>query len=244
MNPEGAPAPTGSWFRVTGRSGGVSDGPYRSLNLADHVGDDPAAVAANRERAAGLVGLTGADLVVMMAEHGRTAHRVTAPGPPPPGDILVTTDPAVALMALAADCVPLALCDPGSGVVAAVHSGWRGVAADAAGAAVAAMVAAGAAAPGIRAHLGPAICPDCYEVSDAVRDEVARAAPDAAATTRSGTPGVALHRGVTLQLRRSGVTDITADDSCTAESPDLFSYRRDGVTGRQGIVVRLPGAGS
>lgn len=228
--------------RFSGRPGGVSQGPYASLNLADHVGDDPAAVAANRDRLAATVGLGGSDLAVMQAAHGRSWALVTQPGTVPLVDILVTTQPGLGLVALAADCVPIALVDPVAGVAAAVHSGWRGVSEDAVGAAVAAMVESGAQPDQIAAHLGPAICAGCYEVSPDVRDEVAAVAPQAWATTRAGTAAVALHPAVTQQLRRAGVTSITADATCTAESSDLFSYRRDGQTGRQGVVVRLPEA--
>lgn len=226
--------------RFSRRPGGVSQGTYRSLNLADHVGDEAAAVAENRDRLAATVGLTGGDLAVMQAAHGRNWALVTRPGMVPLVDILVTTTPDIGLVALAADCVPIALVDPVAGVAGAVHAGWRGVSEDTAGAAVAAMVEAGAHPQDIVAHLGPAICAQCYEVSGDVRDEVAAVAPQAWATTREGTPAVALHPAVAEQLRRAGVTTITSDPACTAESEDLFSYRRDGQTGRQGVVVRLP----
>lgn len=243
--PGTAPAPgPGPLERVrfSGRGGGVSVGPFDSLNLGDHVGDDPVAVGENRDRLAATVGLTGADLAVMQAAHGRRSSLVTQPGTVPLVDILVTTQPGLGLVALAADCVPIALVDPVAGVAAAVHAGWRGVSEDTAGAAVAAMVAAGAQPAQIVAHLGPAICAGCYEVSPDVREEVAAVAPQGWSTTRAGTAAVALHPAVTEQLRRAGVTSITADQTCTAESTDLFSYRRDGQTGRHGVVVRLPEA--
>lgn len=226
---------------LTDRAEGVSEGPYASLNLADHVGDDPAAVAANRDVAARRVGLTGSDLAVMQAAHGNQWALVSEPGTVPLVDILVTTTAGLGLVALAADCVPIALVDPVAGVAAAVHSGWRGVAVDAAGTAVGAMVESGADPSRIQALLGPAICPSCYEVSPDVRDEVVAAAPAAFAHTAQGTPSVALHAAVTQQLQRAGVSAIDADPTCTAESAALFSYRRDGVTGRQGVVVRVPG---
>lgn len=237
-------AGTGPWQRVlfTGRPGGVSAAEFRSLNLADHVGDSPEAVSRNRRLLAEKVGLAEGDLAIMKAAHGRDHALVTEGGTVPLVDILVTRTPGLGLVALAADCVPIALVDPVAGVAAAVHSGWRGVAVDAAGAAVEAMVAAGAHPEDIVAHLGPAICAGCYEVSSDVREEVAAAAPEAWADTRQGTPSVALHSGVIAQLRAAGVTQITNDSTCTAEDPELFSYRRDGVTGRQGVVVCLPEA--
>lgn len=235
-------SPVGSpgWCLVTGRPGGVSEGPYASLNLAEHVGDDPAAVRDNRARAAAGLGVAPDDLAVMRATHGNSAFVVTDPAQFPDGDILLTRQPGIGVAALAADCVPFALLDSDAGVVAAVHSGWRGVAGDAAGAAVAAMVGEGARPDRIVAHLGPAICPRCYEVSEQVRQEVCAAASDAWAVTDHGTPAVALHAAVRQQLAAAGVAAVTADATCTAESADLFSYRRDGVTGRQGILARLP----
>lgn len=240
----GSPGPTrpAPLARVcfSDRRGGISAGRYRSLNLGDHVGDEPTAVAANRGLLAARVGLTGADLAVMQAVHGRTSAAVAVPGVVPAVDILVTTSPDIGLLAMAADCVPLALVDPVAGVAAAVHSGWRGIAANAPGAAVAAMTELGAHPADITARLGPAICPRCYEVSNDVRDEVAAAAPDAAARTATGSPAVALHAAARQQLRATGVLEVGADPTCTAESADHFSYRRDAVTGRQGVVVRLP----
>lgn len=220
----------------------MSSGPFDSLNLADHVGDQVASVNVNRDRLAAMVGLSGSDLAVMKAAHGKDWALVTQPGTVNYVDILVTTNPHLGLVALAADCVPLALVDARAGVAAAVHSGWRGVAVDAAGAAVAAMVSAGADPASIWAHLGPAICAACYEVSPEVQDEVVSAAPAALAVSADGTPSVDLHAAVIQQLERAGVVHVTSDSTCTAEAPELFSYRRDGVTGRQGVVVRLPEA--
>lgn len=252
MTPEpggpGTPGPTrpAVFARVSfsDRTGGTSTGPFRSLNLGDHVGDDLAAVIGNRDILAGRVGLTGADIAVMRAGHGRQWAAVDEPGTVADVDILVTTRSDIGLMALAADCVPLALIDPVAGVAGAVHSGWRGIAAGTAIAAVSAMAELGARPADITAHLGAAICPRCYEVAAEVRDEVAAAAPAAAARTARGAPAVALHAAAREQLRSAGVVRIGADSTCTAESADHFSYRRDGVTGRQGVVVRLPEAGT
>ncbi len=218
----------------------MSGDAYTSLNLADHVGDDPEAVRVNRARAAAGLGVAETDLVVMRATHGRDAHLVAGPGDPESGDILLTRTPGIGVAALAADCVPFALLDPDAGVVAAVHAGWRGVAQDTAGAAVEAMVGLGARPDRIVAHLGPAVCPGCYEVSEEVRGEVSAAAPEAWAVTGRGTPAVDLHAGVRCQLARAGVTAVTADTRCCVESADLYSFRRDGVTGRHGILARLP----
>ena len=222
---------------ITDRRGGSSRSPWDSLNLADHVGDDPSAVAENRGRVA--AALRVADVAVVHADHGRTVQRVERQGTADPGDILVTTRPGLGLLVLAADCVPAVLVAPGIGALAVVHSGWRGVSLDAAGAAVAALVDLGANPSGILARLGPSICPGCYEVSDQVRAEVAASAPPAAAQSAAGTAAVDLAAGVVWQLRRRGVENIAVDRRCTFESEDLFSYRRDGRTGRHGVLAVL-----
>ena len=217
----------------------MSTGAFASLNLGDHVGDDPAAVTANRATLAAFAGLPTDRLAVMKAAHGRDSAVADRPGTYEDVDILVTRDPDLAVVALAADCVPMALLDPGAGVAAAVQPGWRGVAADAAGAAVAAMVAWGTA----RAHQRPpgaAICPACYEVSEDVRHDVAASRPGRVRRHRVRKARGGLPPAVRQQLRRAGVTEITADPTCTFESQAFFSHRRDGVTGRHGVVVRLP----
>lgn len=230
---------TGHASVFTDRTGGVSVGPYATLNLGDHVGDEAAHVATNRATAAARAGLDVAHLAVMKAAHGRDWAHARAGGTYAGVDILVTTDPGLGLLALAADCATIALSDDDAGVAAAVHSGWRGVAADAAGAAIAAMARLGANPAAVRARIGAAICAGCYEVSPDVRAEVARAAPAAAAVTRDGRPAVDLRAGISQQLRRACVATVTADPTCTFESADHFSFRRDGRTGRHGLVVRL-----
>lgn len=223
---------------VTDRRGGSSVASYASFNLADHVGDDPAAVVANRERLAGSLGIAPDRTVWMSPVHGTVVRRVDGPQRRAlECDGLVTTTPGLALVALAADCVPVLLADPQAGVVAAVHAGREGVRRDIASAAVRAMVAAGARASRIDALLGPAICGRCYEVPLAMRREVDRSAPGSATTTSRGTPGLDLRTGVAAQLTNVGVTAIVIDPRCTYEDPRLFSHRRDGRTGRQSGVA-------
>jgi YfiH family protein len=229
----------GSWV-FTGRQGGVSVPPYESLNVADHVGDDPVAVGRNRGIMASLASTEPGAIAIMAAAHGRSAAEVRESGTVSDVDILVTRETGLGLVALAADCVPIVLCDARSGVVAAVHCGWRGVVADTAGAAVEAMADVGAVPGQTMAVLGSAICPACYEVSDDMRREVTEVEPAAGALTRSGEPAVNVQAGVTAQLKRAGVGGIRRDSRCTYEEPrGLFSYRRDGTTGRQAAIVRL-----
>ena len=127
-----------SWA-ATGRAGGASAGSFESLNLAEYVGDEVQAVAENRRRLAGLVGLGTEDLAVIGAVHGAAVGLVTEGGPVDGVDALVTTSHGVALLALAADCVPLVIADSTAGVIAAVHCGWRGLGAGVVPATVAVM---------------------------------------------------------------------------------------------------------
>ncbi len=226
---------------VTGREGGVSSGPFASLNLATHVGDDPYAVARNRERVAARVGVPPERLVVLAAVSGGPVGRVDASsGPEISGvEALVTTVPDLALAVIAADCVPVLLADEQAGVVAAAHAGRRGVAARIVPDAVSALVAAGGDASQTTAWVGPAICGRCYEVGADVAAGVVALEPAATSTTRWGTTGLDLTAAVLDQLRRSGVHDIRVDGRCTLENSALYSHRRDGTTGRHAAVVVL-----
>lgn len=230
---------SGVRWRFTRRDGGVSQGPYSSLNLADHVGDDLDAVQQNRTVIAAEFGLSPGNVAIMAAAHGNDVAVVDHGGTVPEVDGLVTTTPGLGLLALAADCATVALVDQAKGIIGAVHSGWRGVAANAVGATVETMIARGADVNTIVAAIGPVICPGCYEVSQEVRAEVTRTTPAAAAQTRWGTPSVDLHAGIRSQLADRGVHRVTCEQECTYETPELFSYRRDGVTGRHGMLIAM-----
>ena len=224
---------------VTSRSGGASRPPYATFNLALHVGDDSAAVTANRARLAGATGLPPARLVWMQQVHGAAVAVVDGPPPEPlpETDGLVTATPGLALAVLVADCVPVLVASPAA--VAAVHAGRAGAAAGVVPAAVRALVAAGADLAAADALLGPAVCGACYEVPAAMRDEVEAALPGSATTTGRGTPGLDLRAGLARQLADLGVARVVVDPRCTAEDPELFSHRRDGTTGRQAGVTWL-----
>lgn len=226
---------------VTTRAGGVSAPPYDSFNLGRSVGDDPVAVAANRDRLAASLGLPEERLVAMRQVHGTTVHAVDGPRGDafPECDCLVTVERGLALLALAADCVPVLLADATAGVIGAAHAGRRGAAAGVAIAAVDAMVALGGDPAGIDVLLGPAVCGRCYEVPAAVRDEVDAALPGSATTTSKGTPGLDLRAGLARQLEAAGVGAVVIDPACTVEDHRFFSHRRDGVTGRFAGLVWL-----
>jgi polyphenol oxidase len=226
---------------VTDRRGGRSASPYDTFNLGDHVGDDPAAVAANRSRVARELGVPEDRLVWMSQVHGTGVAVVDGPqaGPLPDTDAVVTATPGLVLCVLVADCVPVLLADHVAGVVAAVHAGREGVRRGVLPAALSAMASLGARARHVGALLGPAVCGSCYEVPETMQADVARVAPAAAVRTRRGTPGLDLRAGLEEVLRRAGVTDVVHDPRCTVEDPTLFSHRRDGVTGRQAGIVWL-----
>jgi YfiH family protein len=226
----------------TDRHGGASAAPYDSLNLGDHVGDDPAVVTANRELLAACVPgapADPADWVWLRQVHGHEV--VTVDRPPaevPEADAAVTTTVGLPLVVLTADCAPVALAGPGG--VAVVHAGWPGLEQGVLGRAVDALRAV---APGpVAAWLGPCVHPERYEFgADLLARLVDRLGPEVASTTATGTPALDIPAAVRVSLTRAGVEQVTDVGVCTAASPDHFSHRRDGVTGRQAVVVTRTG---
>ncbi|MFI8516505.1 peptidoglycan editing factor PgeF [Streptomyces sp. NPDC085481] len=233
---------SGAHFAFTDRWGGVSAVPYEELNLGGAVGDDPAAVRANRERAAAGLGLDPAQVVWMNQVHGADALVVEGPWTSadiPSVDAIVTDRRGLALAVLTADCVPVLLADPVAGVVAAAHAGRPGMVTGVVPAAVARMTGLGADPERIVARTGPSVCGRCYEVPEEMRAEVAAAEPAAYAETSWGTPAVDVAAGVRAQLERLGVRDVEDAGVCTLESRDHYSYRRDRTTGRLAGYVWL-----
>jgi polyphenol oxidase len=231
----------GARWAVTDRAGGSSQAPYDSLNLGDHVGDDPDRVTANRARLAAEMGLAPGDLRFMSQVHGAgVAHVGREPGTAPPeADAMVTADRGVGLVVLVADCVPVLFAARRSDVIAVAHAGRRGVAAGVVPATVAAMQELGARPSRIVVKVGPAICGQCYEVPQAMQEEISAAVPEARSTTKNGTPGLDLRAAVVAQLIHAGVQTIEVESWCTAEREDLYSHRRDGISGRfAGLVWR------
>ena len=218
-------------FRFTNRTGGVSTGAFSSLNLALHVGDDPAHVRENREIIGSQVGLHQ----YMEQVHGnRTVIIEAVTEEPPTADALVTGIPGVPLAVMVADCIPLLLTSKVA--VAAVHVGRKGLVNDVALNSISAMREIGARE--ISAIIGPSICGRCYEVSEEIFAEVTALHPAAAAKTLSGTPSLDLPAALEKVLLAEGAS-VSFESGCTAEDPALFSYRRDGVTGRQAGIVWL-----
>jgi len=235
----GLPGP--AWGVFTTRAGGVSCAPYDGLDLALHVGDDPGAVRRNRTALASAVDLHPPRLVFAEQVHGAGVATVRAPaaGPVPGVDALVTATPGLGLVVLAADCLPVLLADAAAGVVGAAHAGRQGLAAGVLPATVQAMVGLGAAPAQITAVLGPAVCGRCYEVPADLASEVEAQVPGSRSTTRQGTNSVDLAAGADAVLRRLGLQRVARVGGCTLERQDLFSYRRDGRTGRHAGLVQL-----
>lgn len=224
---------------TTTRAGGVSKPPFDTFNLGDHVGDDAAAVKANRARLARTIGLPWNRVMWMNQVHG-TRVEVAA------GlrgvafddtDALVTVRQRLALAVVTADCVPVLLADARAGVIGAVHAGRVGAQHGVVVRAVEAMVGLGAKAGDISVMLGPAVSGRNYEVPEEMAAEVEAALPGSRTTTAAGTPGLDLRAGIAGQLVGLGVTSIEVDPRCTVDDPALFSHRRDAPTGRLASLV-------
>jgi len=227
----------------TERSGGVSGGSFQSLNLGLRSGDDPELVKMNRQRLCESVGVE--EFACGKQVHGTRIERIdrgrSGSGYLDPAEALTATDglitdhPGVALTVLTADCVPVALADPSEGRLAVVHAGWRGIAGGIVGEALAAFDRPSE----IIAAIGPAIGPDHYEVGDDVARAVGTACPTGAVTRRVGTRlFLDLSASIAAILEEAGVESIARTQLCTAcETDRFYSYRRDGITGRQGVVA-------
>lgn len=236
---------------ATSRDGGVSAGPYDDgkggggLNLGLHVADAPEAVQANRARLQAF--LPGRPAWIAQV-HGVDVVDAATVGPDRPvrtGDASIATAPGVVCAILTADCLPVLFADLDGKVVGAAHAGWRGLAGGVLGATVGAMRAAGAGE--ITAWMGPAIGREAFEVGRDVVDAFLAALPGAATracfTEYPGRPGKYLADMFTLarlMLAQDGITRVHGGGVCTASAPGRFySYRRDGVTGRQASLVWL-----
>jgi YfiH family protein len=237
------------------RGGGVSEGPYRSLNCSFSVGDEGGRVQVNVERVAAALGVGAAELFWLTQTHGRDV-RVVRPGDstqmvrPCPGDGLVTGVAALACGVRIADCVPVLIGDRKSGMVAAVHAGWRGVVARVIEAAVSSLRAELSEPGDLVAAIGPHISVAAFEVSDDVAAALALAssADRAVDRTLGPKPHVDLGRIVRTQLGEVGIPDDQVDDvpGCTVgDAEHFFSFRRDGPrSGRHlaAIVARSRGS--
>jgi len=223
-----------AWF--TDRRGGVSAPPYAEANLADHVGDEIEAVARNRRDLAARLGLPPPHRWQWLRQvHGATVTTLdAATDDPPEADAAVSATGGVPLVVLTADCAPIVLAAEGG--IGVVHAGWPGLEQGTIERAAAALGAL--TSTPIRAVLGPCIRPARYEFGDDLLARlVARLGPEVASRTHRGAPALDIPTAVHVSCAAAGITRFDDVGVCTAGSEFHFSYRRDGVTGRQAAVV-------
>ncbi len=228
------------------RSGGVSRGPYATLNLGLSVGDDTVAVATNRERFAASFGVALAAVMRLDQVHGATVRVAGVDPIGAEGDAVVSDDPDWLLVVSAADCLPVLVHDPVTGAVAAVHAGWRGAVAGVVPAAVGALRERYGSVPGdLQVWFGAAIRGPRYQVGPEVAAAFRRVgAPAAALWPDPRTPGRYRADVATLvraQLLQVGLEPARLCDAglCTSADPRCYSHRRDaGLTGRHWAAIR------
>jgi hypothetical protein len=235
------PAPLTVRAVTTTRHGGVSGGAWQSMNPADHVGDDPAAVAANRTRLADMLDLPGPP-VWLQQVHGTHIVDAATAATGTQADGSWTTHSNVVCVVLTADCLPVLLSDRHGRCVGAVHAGWRGLAA---GVLEAAVEALRPFSTELLAWLGPAIGPQAFAVGEEVRAAFVAQDAQAAAAFETGPDGqlrADLYRLARQRLATVGVEDVYGGQACTySDAARFFSYRRDGVTGRMASLIWLAG---
>lgn len=237
------PAPANVAALTSTRFGGISAAPFDTLNLGDHVGDEPAAVASNRqqlvEACPGLAAISWLEQV-----HG-VAVVAAESGPAQRADAQFTQVASLGCAVMTADCLPVLFCDRAGTQVAAAHAGWRGLCAGV----LEATVATFAEPAQLLAWLGPAIGPANFEVGAEVRAQFIEVASPAQRDATAGCFAVTADTGhfladiyelARLRLRAAGVTAIYGGGLCTVADPQRFySYRRDGVTGRMASLIYL-----
>ena len=232
------PAPATVRAVSTTRAGGASRGPWAGLNLADHVEDDPAAVTANRRHRAAALQLPGAPAWLQQV-HGTGVVNADAVTAPVVADGTFATRPGAVCVVMTADCLPVLLCNRAGTRVAAVHAGWRGLAA---GVIEAAMDCFDEPTGALMAWLGPAIGPRHFEVGDEVRAQfLAHAAAANSAFESSGAAWRAdIYELARQRLAARGLTRVFGGGLCTfSDAARFYSYRRDGVTGRMATLIWL-----
>lgn len=229
------PAPGGIIAGCTTREGGISKGPYQSLNLGAHVGDDPAAVEENRRRFAAAFRLPNEPRWLEQV-HG--ADVIIEPEPEATGDAALSRRAGTVCAVMVADCLPVLICSDDGREIAAAHAGWRGLAAGVLENTVAAF---DAQPEQICAWLGPAISQDAFEVGDEVREAFTETNPGAAASFEKNDRGrwqADLFGLARSHLELAGVGQVSGGGLCTySDSERFFSYRRDGQCGRLSAFI-------
>lgn len=220
-----------------GRNGGVSKSPFDSLNIADHVEDKIEDVNRNREILSEFlemplvfIGATHSSNVVNVKSEYPNVHKDT--------DALVTRETNLGLVIMSADCAPIVLVDPIAHVVGVVHAGWQGMLVGVVENSVEGMLDLGAETQNMKAIIGPTISAKNFSANQDRYEEVKNKVPSAAVKLSNGDYAVDIRKGIKTQLAKYQIktTDLNI---CTFENKDLFSYRRDPITGRNATVVWL-----
>lgn len=244
--PHAAPGGRSVNWAVTGRLGGESGGDFESANLADHVGDDSRKVAANRSQLALLVGAQPDRLASMEPEHGAHHAFATHPVAYSNVDALITQQSGLAIFAMGADCVPLVINardhQSETIAVAAVHCGWKGFVQGVVPQCVDALRELGAVSFDV--VLGPSICGECYQVPPDRRNLVAHLPKESggasvARAALAAPGGIDVRVGLAEYFRSISVDPILIGACTLEDSRNLFSYRRNPKTGRQGSVIMI-----
>ncbi|TWI54340.1 hypothetical protein IQ22_02203 [Pseudomonas duriflava] len=231
------PAPANVRSCATTRLGGVSQGAYASLNLGDHVQDDPGAVLENRQR---LVSTLGCQPAWLRQVHGLSVVEAQ-PDRILEADAVWTSTPGVAATIMTADCLPVLFCNRAGSRVAAAHAGWRGLVNGILEATVATL---DSPPDDILVWLGPAIGPDAFEVGPEVKAAFIREQASAEAAFRpslnQGRFMADLYQLARLRLAQQGIHAVYGGGLCTYTDEDrFFSYRRSPQTGRMASLIWL-----
>lgn len=218
---------------ITSRWGGVSPEPYTASNFAIHVGDEPSAVKANREKLASKINRS---VIYPVACHSNLSSWIKDKElvDVPKVDGLITANRDLGLAALSADCATVLLFAEKINSIAALHAGWKGMKYKILPNAISELRKAGA--ENIFAVLGPAICANCYPVTKARFLDVKKLEPEAAVINDKTEFAIDVKAGLISQLNKAEVA-CESIDICSYESVDLYSYRRDKVTGRNASVI-------
>jgi YfiH family protein len=237
------PAPENVHAIATTRSGGVSAAGYASLNLGDHVHDDPAAVASNRQQLVSLLQLPEEPRWLAQV-HSPVVVSANSVQGRVEADASWTGSPDVVCTVLTADCLPVLMCDMQGRQVAAAHAGWRGLCAGVLEQTLAEFLVAGIPASELLVWLGPAIGPAAYEVDAPVRDAFLARSPACHTSFQATSPGhwqfdlYAAAREILLSI---GISKVFGGDYCTYSDERFFSHRRQPACGRQAALIWLAG---
>jgi YfiH family protein len=231
------PAPARVKAVSSTRLGGFSQPPWEGLNLGDHVGDDPSAVTANRQQLIQSSGMPGSPCWLQQVHGDRL---VSASRQICEADASITGEPGKVCVVMTADCLPLLMCNLQGNQVAAVHAGWRGLAAG-----VIEKTLDGFDCPprDILVWLGPAIGPSAFEVGSEVRQAFIQQDKQAARAFKPSRKDhwlADIYLLARLKLSRKGVRQVFGGNYCTySDAQQFFSYRRDGQTGRMASLIWL-----